>query len=256
MRLYDDLARWWPLISSPADYAEEAVSFRAMFGPDGNRRRTLLELGCGGGNLASHLAPHFTLTLCDLSPQMLAISQALNPGVEHLQGDMRSLRLGRTFDVVLIHDAIVYMTSRDDLLAALRTAAGHCAPGGVVVVAPDVVRETFAPETTHGGEDGDDGRGARYLEWSYDPDPSDDTTEALYTVVTREADGTVQVTLDRHVEGLFSRAVWLDTFAAVGLDARVQVDQWEREVFVARRTTQRGGSPAPAAASFPDGGGA
>lgn len=240
MRLYNELAPWWPLLSAPADYAEEAVSFLPMLvgaeraDATGGKRRTLLELGSGGGNLASHLAPHFTLTLCDVAPGMLAVSRALNPGVEHVEGDMRTVRLGRTFDAVLIHDAIVYMASRDELEQALRSAAVHCRPDGVVVVAPDFVRETFSPDTSHGGEDGDDGRALRYLEWMYDPDPGDETVEALYTVVTRDADGSVAVVQDRHVEGCFARQTWLDTFSRVGLEARIQVDAWEREVFIAR----------------------
>ena len=27
MKLYDELAEWWPLFSAPADYAEEAAFF-------------------------------------------------------------------------------------------------------------------------------------------------------------------------------------------------------------------------------------
>ena len=48
---------------------------------------------------------------------MLALSATLNPECEHLEGDMRTLRLGRTFDVVFIHDAISYLTTEDDLRA-------------------------------------------------------------------------------------------------------------------------------------------
>jgi hypothetical protein len=42
-------------------------------------------------------------------------------------------------------------------------------------VLPDCVRETFAPGTEEGGHDASDGRGLRYLEWCWDPDPNDDT---------------------------------------------------------------------------------
>jgi len=43
---------------------------------------------------------------------------------------MRSVRLGRTYDAVIIHDAIMYMTTEDDLVAALATARAHLAPAG------------------------------------------------------------------------------------------------------------------------------
>ena len=76
------------------------------------RPGTLLELGSGGGNNASHLKARFNCTLTDISPDMLALSRTLNPECEHLEGDMRTLRLGRTFDVVFIHDAIVVPDDR------------------------------------------------------------------------------------------------------------------------------------------------
>jgi hypothetical protein len=38
---------------------------------------------------------------------------------------MRTLRLGRAFDVVLVHDAIMYMTTEEELLAAAETAFAH-----------------------------------------------------------------------------------------------------------------------------------
>ena len=79
------------------------------------RPKTVLELGSGGGNNASHMKAHFELTLTDLSPDMLDLSRTINPELEHIQGDMRTLRLGREFDAVFVHDAVVYMTTEEDL---------------------------------------------------------------------------------------------------------------------------------------------
>ena len=114
-RLYRDLAEWWPLLSAPEEYAEEAEEYRRLIDEaSGGAAREVLELGSGGGNNASHMKAHFTLTLVDRSPQMLAVSRRLNPECEHVEGDMRSMRLGRTFDAVFVHDAIAYMTTEED----------------------------------------------------------------------------------------------------------------------------------------------
>lgn len=236
MKMYAELSSWWPLLSAPADYAEEADAFLDMLKPPPDERPTLLELGAGGGNLASHLKARFAITLSDRSPEMVEVSRILNPDLDHVVGDMRTLRLDRLFDVVLIHDAVMYCTTLDDLRAALETAAAHCRPGGTVVVAPDCVKETFAPGTETGGEDGPDGRGLRYLEWSYDPDASDTSFEVLYALVLREPGGAARVELDRHVEGVFAERDWLATLADVGLLARVVPDRWRRHVFVGTRT--------------------
>src|SRR5688500_4339419 len=201
--MYGRLATWWPLLSAPADYAEEADFYRRVLEAAGvDPLETVLELGGGGGNNAYHMKRRFRMTLVDASLNMQAVSRALNPDCEHVQGDMRSVRLERAFDAVFVHDAIVYMTSRVDLLRAMRTALVHCRPGGAALFVPDNVRETFEPRTRHGGHDGN-GRGLRYLEWVWDPDPSDTTVIADYAFLLREENDSVRVEHDRHEVGLF-----------------------------------------------------
>src|SRR5689334_12465539 len=115
-KLYNELADWWPLMSAPADYAEEAGVYSGMLIESGTSPiRKVLELGSGGGNNASHMKAHFDLTLVELSPGMIEVSRRLNPECEHQQGDMRTVRLGRQFDGVFIHDAVCYMTTTEDL---------------------------------------------------------------------------------------------------------------------------------------------
>jgi SAM-dependent methyltransferase len=237
--MYSDLAEWFHLLTAPADYAFEAGVFRdAILAASDERPRTLLELGSGGGNNASHLKHAFTCTLTDLSPPMLALSATINPECEHLPGDMRTLRLGRTFDAVLIHDAIVYMLDERDLRAAMETAFVHLRPGGVAVFVPDYVRETFRTGTDHGGHDGADGRGMRYLEWVHEPEPSGTTYTADYAYVLRDRDGTIRTVHDRHVASLFPRATWLSLLRDVGFEVRATVPHAEDQhgdLFVAVR---------------------
>jgi SAM-dependent methyltransferase len=234
MKLYDELAEWWPLFSAPADYAEEAGFFaRILSDACKPAPRTVLELGSGGGNNAFYLKSKFEMTLLDLSPQMLAVSHKLNPECEHREGDMRSANLGRTFDAVFVHDAIAYMTSAADLDAAIRTAYRHCRAGGVALFVPDCVRETFVAETTHGGHDGD-GRSLRYLMWTVDPDPADTTYRADFAILLRDHRGDTRVVHDSHLEGLFPRAEWMRLLRGAGFAASTLTDKWKREIFVAK----------------------
>ena len=235
MRLYRDLAEWWPLFSEPGHYRDEADFFRALIEQEsGGGARTLLELGSGGGNNASHVKHRFAITLVDLSREMLQVSRALNPECEHREGDMRTIRLERQFDAVFIHDAICYMTCEDDLRRAIETAAAHCRPGGVAIFVPDYTRETFREETSHGGNDAG-GRGLRYLEWTYDPDTTDSTYVTEFAILLRDQHGATRLVHDRHIEGLFARARWLELLSGAGFDGRVVRDQWQRDVFVANR---------------------
>jgi SAM-dependent methyltransferase len=208
-RLYRDLAEWWPLLSAPEEYADEANEYRGIILDTARIPvREVLELGSGGGNNASHMKETFTLTLVDRSPGMLDVSRRLNPECEHFEGDMRSVRLDREFDAVFVHDAIAYMTTEDDLRAVFRTAFEHCRPGGVALFVPDSVTETFYETTDHGGHDGAD-RALRYLEWTYDPDPKDTTVRMDLTYVFHEPDGSVHSELDSHLCGLFPKRTWL-----------------------------------------------
>lgn len=220
-RLFRDLAAWWHLFSAPADYAEEARFYRRTLNAFCKPRpRTVLELGSGGGNNAFHLKRSYQMTLVDLSPAMNELSSTINPGVEHIVGDMRTLRLKREFDAVFIHDAVNYMISEADLRAAIATAFVHLRPGGVALFGPDALRETFEPDTLCGGRDAPDGRALRYLNWVSDPDPSDTHYSLDFAYTLREPDGTVRVEQDRHLYNLFSRAEWLRFVREAGFRAR------------------------------------
>jgi SAM-dependent methyltransferase len=219
-RLYSDLASWFHLLTAPEEYAVEAAFYRRVLESScAYPPRTLLELGSGGGNNASHLKAGFRLTVVDLSPEMLELSETINPECEHIAGDMRAIRLGRLFDAVFIQDAIAYMTTEADLRAAIRTAFIHCRRGGAALFAPDYVRETFRPATDHGGHDGG-GRGLRYLEWTWDPDPGDSSYLVDMAYLLRDESGEVRVAHDRHRLGLFSRAEWLRFIEEAGFEAR------------------------------------
>lgn len=221
-RLYAELADWYSMLSSPGEYTEDARIFLEMLTQAaGSPPRTLLELGSGAGNTASHYKHTVDATLVDLSPQMLAVSQRLNPECEHRQGDMRTVRLGRTFDAVLVHDAVHYLTTYADLQQTMATAFAHCRPGGVALFAPDFTRETFVPATTHGGHDGD-GRAMRYLAWISDPDPSDTTYVVDFAYLFHETGQPTRSTHERHVHGLFGRAEWLKGLEEVGFEASVR----------------------------------
>jgi SAM-dependent methyltransferase len=220
-RLYGELVPWYRLLDPAADHEEEVVEYQAAFerliAPP---PETLLELGSGAGNNALFLKRRFRCTLTDLSEPMLQLSRAINPDCQHVAGDMRTLRLGRTFDAVLVHDAIAYMTSEADLRAAVETAYLHTRPGGAAIVAPDCTRETFQDFTELHEED-DGARSLRCLSWCWDPDPGDDTYSVEYAFLLRDG-AEMKAVHDRHVEGLFPRETWIRILKGAGYEVEVQ----------------------------------
>lgn len=217
-RLYGDLAHLWPLASPPGDYAAEAPNWtrilRRKLGPG---RHTLLELGAGGGHLLSHLTAEFQASAVDLSAGMLEHSVRLNPSVDHHLGDMRTVRLGRTFQAVVIHDAVDYLLTEDDLKATFATAAAHLEAGGVLIVTPDHFRETFRDGKVTSETHADGSKAVTFIEFDHDPEPSDTTVESIFIFIVRE-DGRTSLELDRHILGIFPLKTWLDLMGDAGFE--------------------------------------
>ena len=146
---------------------------------------------------------------------------------------MRTLRLGRSFDAVIIRDAIGYMTTEADLRAALETAWAHLRPGGVAIFLPDWVREGYRPHTEHGGSDDGD-RGLRYLEWDRRIEPDGHTVKADYVIVTREVDE-IKIYHEVHTLGIFARTTWLDLLVGIGYEPRHLVGAVGLDIFIGVR---------------------
>lgn len=230
--LYHELNSWWQLFSPPADYEAEAKNYKKIFlAYSSSPPTTVLELGSGGGNNASFLKHDFQMTLVDISLDMLEISRQLNPECEHIQGDMRTLRLDQVFDIIFIHDAIMYITTKEDLLKVMKTAFAHCRPGGIALLTPDYVKETFKPSTDHGGINGN-GKGIRYLEWTFDPEPDDTSYIVEFAMLLHESEKTTQIKYDRHILGLFKRDEWLQSLEEVGFESRNITDLDGHDLFI------------------------
>ncbi len=192
-------------------------AFRKKLGVGQHR---ILEMGAGGGHTLSHLSGDFEMAAIDLSPQMLRLSSELNPGVPHYEGDMRTMRLGRAFDGVMVHDAISHMLTEGDLMATFETAKAHLRTGGVLLVAPEWVDESF--------------QGASDLEWFrsqgrlkvtikehlHDPDPTDTQIESVFTYLIEEG-GEMRVEQDTHVSGLFPINTWQTLIRDAGFDVEM-----------------------------------
>ncbi len=126
---YGDLAPWWPLISAPDEYVEEAAFAAELLAAAEPPTRTVLELGSGGGSNAFHLKTEFDLTLVDLSPEMVARCRA--KGLEAYERDF--LHLGfepASFDAVYAMNCLLHVPNADlpEVLRAVRTVLK---PGGL-----------------------------------------------------------------------------------------------------------------------------
>ena len=227
-------------MTAAPDYAEEAAWYGALLREHVRRPlQRVLELGCGAGANASHLRRSLEVVGVDLAPAMLKECARLNPDMELHEGDMRTIRLGRRFDAVFVHDALSYMLDESDARAVVNTVVAHLEPGGIALLCPDDTWENFTPGTESGGHDAPDGRGVRYLDWST-PGPAT-TIHTDYAYILRAPDGTVRVEHERHVTGRLHQATWLSAMKDSGLESQMlelehsEVESGSHHVFVGVR---------------------
>lgn len=239
--LYSDLAWLWPMWGDAAD--EYAHYCRRVTGLIRQHSllpaTTLLDIGCGGGKNVVNLAREFSVTGLDLSPDMLALAKALNPGATFVQGDMRACRLGQEFDAVLMDDAISHMSCRTDFVAAFRTAHAHLRPGGVLVATPDVTRETFPQNRTTTTKATRDGVDVVFVENVYDPDPADDQYDTTIVYLIRDH-GRLRIETDHWTMGIFSLDTWREVLRETGFEpheGRYDAGEDEYTVFACVKTS-------------------
>jgi hypothetical protein len=165
---------------------------------------------------------------------MLDNCARLVPEARRIHGDMRDLRVGELFDVVLIHDAIDYMRTAADVRATLATAAAHLAPGGVLFVAPTYTRENFSD-----GEVADDQSPSAeltYFSYVHDPDPQGTEYELILVYLIRDPGSRqVEVIEDRHRCGLFSEDDWERLLGEAGFDGKLVEDDKAWTLFAGTR---------------------
>lgn len=243
-RLYTDLAWLWPMWGDAAEeYAHYCRHVTGLIEHHAERPAgTLLDIGCGGGKNVFNLKGKFNVTGVDLSPTMLAQAGALNPESTFVHGDMRTFRLGRTFDAILMDDAISYMTSLADFVAAFRTASAHLNSGGVLVATPDVTTETFRQNktiATPGTRTGTKGEvEVVFVENVYDPDPEDEQYETTILYLIRDL-GHLRMETDHWTMGLFSLDTWRRVLRETGFEVhegRYDAGEDEYTVFACVKT--------------------
>lgn len=217
-RLYRDLLWLWPFVSPPESYSEEVESFRRCFQGQGVADgATVLHLGSGGGSIDFHLKRYYRVSGVDLSPEMVGYASRLNAEVEYVVGDIRNVRLGRLFEAVLVHDAIAYMTSIQELEAVYATAAAHLRAGGVMVAFLETLRDRFVQHGTQVKTTYLEGRSVTVVESDYDSDPTDHSFEKSFVFLIHER-GELRIEVDRHAIGIFDREEFIEAIRGAGFE--------------------------------------
>lgn len=140
MDAFGDYARYYDDIYQSKDYNIECDFLEGTFNAFAHGPiHRILDLGCGTGGHAIPLAQRsYSVTGVDLSERMVekARAKAAKTGlsIAFHQGDIHSLKLSQTFDVVIAMFAVIsYQITNADLTATIQTARRHLKPGGLFI---------------------------------------------------------------------------------------------------------------------------
>jgi SAM-dependent methyltransferase len=127
-RYWDDVAASLRDSEAPRRYYRERLCevYRNVIPPG----KTVLELGCGFGDLLAALQPRKGVGI-DISPGMIAHARQRHPDLTFLEGDAHSFDLQEKFDYVICSDLVNDLW---DVQAVLRNVHRHSHPSTRVVL--------------------------------------------------------------------------------------------------------------------------
>jgi SAM-dependent methyltransferase len=100
----------------------------------GDGRHSLLDLGCGTGRHSALLKDDYDIVGVDASEGMLACARLKSSELMFHQGDVRTVKLDRRFDVVLMMSAVLgYQHTNEDVLSTMKNVRSHLRDGGLFI---------------------------------------------------------------------------------------------------------------------------
>ena len=140
MSVFNSYARYYDLLYKDKSYEEESNYIQGLIQKYAPKAGSILELGCGTGIHASLLAKEgYEVHGVDQSHEMLAlaaqrIADVPSAKLSFAPGDIRTVRTGKQFDVVIsMFHVMSYQITNEDLSASFETARVHLNPGGVFI---------------------------------------------------------------------------------------------------------------------------
>jgi SAM-dependent methyltransferase len=217
---YEALAPFYDELTREHDYdgwTRHLERTARRFGVSGRR---LLDAACGTGKSFMPFRERgYSVTGCDISPEMLAVARAKAPDVDLFAADIRELDEIGDFDLITcLDDAVNYLTDDGDLDRAFASLGRNLAPDGVLVFDLNTVssyRTTWARDATL------DGPGL-FLAWRGQSDESAEPgglAELIVEAFSETGSGVYERVTSRHLERHHPRAEVERALAGAGMAA-------------------------------------
>jgi ubiquinone/menaquinone biosynthesis C-methylase UbiE len=127
---------WYETVYDGADHAVARLAETQLHTHLGRMPESLLDIGCGTGRDLEYLAEHIPDTVgVDYQQTMIDYARRQRPMIAFHTGDMRVLRLGRTFEAITSFGfAIANIHANRDIDRVMATYAAHSQPGTLLIL--------------------------------------------------------------------------------------------------------------------------
>jgi len=222
MKLYSTLAPYYSILNPHGIYDAEVWHYLSVIQERTDKLHRIIEFGCGVGAMAESLPSNLEVTLVDISEEMLQESRKRNPHKEHICCDIRHISLSnvkKKADAILLHDAVMYLTTEDDLYQTFVSAKNCLREEGILLIVPDVYLENFEEHFLAGGEDGFIDSipvSVRLTEWHWRSSEQRNRIFVEFSMLVRHGEQDVQNIHETHTLGLFSREQYAHNLQKAG----------------------------------------
>jgi ubiquinone/menaquinone biosynthesis C-methylase UbiE len=217
--LHNKLSKYYNKVYSFKDYLDEAVRLQNLiikYSETGGNN--LLDVACGTGLHLKHLKDDFSCTGVDVSKAMLKIARKNVKGVTFKEADMKTLRLGKQFDVILcMLSSIGYVKTAANLEKTIENFSQHLTKGGLALIEPSHAKSLYVcgePRiTTYDGKD------AKIARVNYTNFRQATAVLNMHFLIAERGKDT-KYFVDKHVLGLFGINNTLRIMKAAGFKSK------------------------------------
>jgi len=217
--LHNNLAKYYDRVYSFRDYLDEAVRLQNLiikYSESGGN--SLLDVACGTGLHLRYLKDDFSCTGVDVSNAMLKIARKNVKGVTFKEADMKTLRLGKQYDVIMcLLSSIGYVKTTARLEKTIQNFSKHLKKGGLALIEPSHAKSAYVngePRiTTY------DGREVKIARVNY-TNFRQATAVLNMHILIAERGKDAKYFVDRHELGLFGINSTLKIMKAAGLKSK------------------------------------
>jgi len=125
----DSYERSYELRAAAGEDVHGEANFVTRFSPG-----SVLDAGCGTGRVGRELHRRgVDVVGVDLDAEMLETARARCPSVSWIEGDLSAIRLGRTFDIVLMAGNVINFVIPDRRQKVVDNLVSHLEPGGLLI---------------------------------------------------------------------------------------------------------------------------